>query len=251
MEQLNTFTNAMQDFLNEIGAFKVETGVKNVWFRGQGVDLPLHSGLFRSEKLRSNIPVLKDREESAYRTFISQGHTYLKGERDWELLFIMQHHGLKTRLLDWTPSLMTALYFATINPVSPVLWLLVPSKLNYYNLGQESLFSLPFPSKYEDFIFKREKEFVTAAVQPIRNSARQIIQQGMFTIQGDSDVPLEMEWGGQIVEDGHLKKIPIPRDLVEEIHFLLELNNISYSTIYPDLDGLSVDINRRYLSVEE
>ncbi|PYE49833.1 FRG domain-containing protein [Paenibacillus barcinonensis] len=250
MEQLNTFTNAMQDFLNEIGAFKNTDAIKSVWFRGQGVDFPLHSGLFRSEKLRKDIHDLRKREETAYRTFISQGHTYLKGERDWELLFIMQHHGLRTRLLDWTPSLMTALYFATINPITPVLWMLRPSKLNYMNLALDSIFSLPLLSKYEDIMFKPEK-FITAAIQPIRNSARQIIQQGMFTIQGDTNVPLEMEWGGQIVEDGYLKKIPIPKDLVEEIHFLLELNNISHSTIYPDLDGLSVDINRRYLSVEE
>lgn len=69
---------------------------------------------------------------------------------------------------------MTALNFATINPITPVLWMLRPSKLNLMKLAVDSIFSLPLLSKYEDIMFKPEK-FITVAIQPIRNSARQII----------------------------------------------------------------------------
>ncbi len=31
---------------------------------------------------------------------------------DWDILFYMQHHGIKPRLLDWSDSFSVAVYFA-------------------------------------------------------------------------------------------------------------------------------------------
>jgi hypothetical protein len=46
-----------------------------------------------------------------------------------EWLFLAQHVGLPTRLIDWSEGLMVALYFA-LKEASPVIWMLDPVELN-------------------------------------------------------------------------------------------------------------------------
>ncbi|MGP0579615.1 FRG domain-containing protein [Paenibacillus peoriae] len=241
------FSSEFKMFFDEIKAFCDFHHNKEIWFRGQTCDKPLNSGLFRIDQLKE-IEDKKNYEETAYRRFISLGHPFLNGEKDWELLFIMQHHGVKTRLLDWSPSLLTALFFATQKNEAPVLWMLHPRKLNKKCAGEYTVFSMPMIVSYERYIMTPNRlSFGTAAIFPTRNTTRQVIQQGVFTVQGDGNIPLEEECNGTLIRESILKKIEIPESLFEEIRYFLKLNNITQFTMYPDLDGLSNHIHDAYL----
>src|SRR5215213_4816517 len=85
-----------------------------VYRGGSNAAAPLYTALDRLggvEKPHSK----KDVEEHILRNFIrySRAHLVHPPANEWELLVAAQHHGLPTRLLDWSYSPLVAAHFAT------------------------------------------------------------------------------------------------------------------------------------------
>jgi hypothetical protein len=152
----------------------------------------------------------------------------------------MQHHGLPTRLLDWSTTFAVALHFAMRRGAGDAaIWVLNPFELNKLTWGIESL---PPPeeleSSYYDCFISEEKvlEAKVVAIQPPRQTPRVLSQHAAFTLHNDVKTPLEKSYPSA------LQKILIPRSLRPQARQFLTLAGISEFSLFPDLDGLARDL---------
>src|SRR4051812_276443 len=108
------------------------------WFRGHGEPgWKLDPGQYRLQRPGTGVGSDWYNERTLLTEFKFRAPLYLPSgaapRNDWEWLFLMQHYGLPTRLLDWTESSLIALYFALRDNrggSDAVVWMLNPWWLN-------------------------------------------------------------------------------------------------------------------------
>ena len=183
LSQIYTYIRWIQDYAakpnlqeNEGRAqtqqLKPENGGKfpPIWFRGhEDANYTLLASLLRDNKvstapiddrnpttrraIHSTIHTQEDQRHYAFRSKMNHMVSYVPGpcnQLEWQEY--MQHHSMRTRMLDWSETLHAALAFALrafLDPknteserarrqkIDPVLWVLLPTKLN--ELVYESL----------------------------------------------------------------------------------------------------------------
>lgn len=199
-------------------------------------------------------------ERALLRTFrrYAQGNV-VPGDSVWNWLAVAQHHGLPTRLLDWTYSPYVALHFVTDNldcyEHDGVVWMLdyvrakeyLPAVLQQI-LGDEGadVFTVEMLSQSADSLerFDRlaEEPFLTC-FEPPSLDERIINQYALFSLMSSPTAHLDT-W---LRAYPHLaRRIIIPAALKWEIRDKLDQANITERVLFPGLDGLSRWLSRYY-----
>ena len=241
-------------------ADRAEADQIRFWLRGHAKgDWPLHPKGLREPKPPMRAMLHEFRAEA---TILHDSAPEHRNLQQW--LFLMQHYRMPTLLLDWTRSGLAALAFALeVQRDRPewdeqdgALWILRPGKWNTlskaaptyavvdaYSPGLDDLFAVHLDQDAHRRLSPSRSESVTA-VEPVFNSRRMIAQHGVFTIHGPTSEP--MEKGASSLPEQCLWKRVVPSNrkvaLRQELHDL----GIQLSSLFPDLDHLSVCIRRRY-----
>ena len=160
----------------------------------------------------------------------------------WEWLALAQHHGLPTRLLDWTVSPLVALYFATEPTIDARTGALNHPEAEY--AGVYALHDCSYMNLRENrnpFTCKK-----SGIVLPPHVTPRITGQGGVFTIQPDPAEELQHSFESKDDETRWIKLYRFDTDLVREIQRTLHLLGIRRSLLFPDLDGIAREIKVRH-----
>ncbi len=184
----------------------------------------------------------------------SGGHPSL-----WNLLALAQHHGLPTRLLDWTYSPYVALHFVTDDversDVDGAIWCIDYTRTNLL-LPKDLLTTLrreeadAFSTEMLDGIAGSLSDFETLSESPFlvffeppSLGPRIVNQFALFSVLSAAPTGLG-DWlaGHQEV----YRKIFVPRELKWEIRDKLDQANVNERVLFPGLDGLCRWLGRQY-----
>lgn len=228
----------VQDFLNFTHGFL--NGSDEIWYRGQSdFDHELAPSFLR---LTNHTQLI---EKNISDIFIQNASTLIEtpsNPLDW--MFIMQHYGIPTRLLDWTENPLVALYFAVekhTNDKDGALWLLKPKNLNSPVLGFATIPMYDNDNVLEHMRGQSQYPKTPVAILATRNNSRIQIQEGVFTIHLDNDKTIHNE------NNSHLLKIKIPVSSKEKILKQLEKLGINKFRLFPELSNIKTIIEQKGL----
>ena len=236
IESIAEYINAVHNIVGQCGN---DISPTHVWFRGQENE----SWTLLPRLYRPNENPFRERE--MFRDFKLRANEFISihPENDMEFLFIMQHYGMPTRLLDWTESYLFALFFAVESEdisVDAAVWILHPAQLNKFS-GYEHRVPMSNNKVFLKYLLdidaeerderKRIYASCAMAVRPRRCSARIVAQRGMLTIHGNEMKSIDDYANTQETPFNLLKKINISGKSKSHIKKELLLAGISYSTL--------------------
>jgi hypothetical protein len=201
-----------------------------------------------------------DLEEHILRNFIRYSRPFfaVSPVNEWEVLIAAQHHGLPTRLLDWTYSPMVAAHFATVETdreTDRAVWRLDWKAVHrQFRMPERALLIQDLEG-----IFGQERAFTPWAlfgprsdqhqfacmIEPPSLDARIATQAATFTLCSDNRRSFDAFLEANDLSSA-LTRFVIPHREVGRLRDQLDLVSVDERRLFPDLDGLAAYLRRYY-----
>jgi len=220
-----------------------------IWYRGQGnfeweltPEIERHKFLKTVDEGGNPQPgILRSRELTINKEFKRRAAPMLSRGTDYiDIYLLARHHGLPTRLLDWTRNPLAALFFAVtdqcdkdgslivlepkcvlgndkiMDPISDMNHDLI-SSLMKYSFEQD-----PAYSKIDNYVL---------SIFPDLQSGRMLNQDSVFTLHMPGAVLIDSS-------NDYVEKYLIPQGVKMDLQIILRRLGISWASLFPDLDHL-------------
>lgn len=200
-----------------------------------------------------------DLEEYILRSFIRYSRPYFSQPpvNEWEVLVAAQHHGLPTRLLDWTYSPLVAAHFATVDgddDSDRVVWRLDWKSVHrFFRLPELALLIQDLEGLGGDkamtpwalFGAPADAKQFACMLEPPSLNQRIVAQSATFTLCSDKRQPFDrfLEKHGL---GSALTKFIIPAAETARFRDQLDLVSVDERRLFPDLDGVAAEMRRYY-----
>lgn len=240
---------SIEEFIRKIST-DAKTFGKLKWFRGEpkNNNTSLVPALYRDSGLPENdlLQLFRLKASGYYGKVPDE-------ERTDQWLFLAQHTGLPTRLLDWSEGALIALHFA-LEFDNPIVWMLDPLELNALSsLEDEDKYSentntriihLTFTEKNigsENIAgaWERDKKGVNLPVAIYPSYVHSILgaKKSCFTVHGKDKRGINL-----LIKDNILKSYEINPACCKPMREELRLLGITDSVVFPDLNGLTKEL---------
>ena len=257
-------------FLMECNKLITGNGNYALWFRGQAnKDWLVMPGVLREDFIQTSytnsftqskltpIQRIVEQERCLMDMFIREGHAFCSAEVSPERWYMLaQHHGLPTRLLDWSNSPLVALWMAverTADDSDGIIIAIEPTPLEEKNVrfwNQERLNKLyGFLTKQTEFNLENEMYDHEAIIpiSPPRFNTRLSQQRSHFTLHTpaspDSSTPSNVDIGNSF----DYKEFIITKEEKAFFRAYLLSMGIQRWTLWPGLDSVARGIKEACL----
>lgn len=206
-----------------------------ILYRGQSQDKALLPKIARYE-----LPNVEETEREMIEDFQRRSlHLidYHPGN-SWDWLALAQHHGMATRLLDWTENPLIALWFS------------MSTKIEDMNVDYSVVWGFNVPK--EDIVISTDdkdpfKGRMTKVFKPNHITKRISAQFGWFTIHKSNSDRKFIPFERNEEYSERLFKIKISSKCFKECKSRLHNFGINSASMYPDIDGLAKHVEWLFL----